>query len=1037
MVPVNAQSWLYKFLIWAAVTSILPATDARAKQLEANLSRDSNSITYAKDLVRASLEQPTLTYGDETAASTDLVESSRQLNLSIRQRDENSAREQLANAKSYGPSPAFLSRVENLSRIVGQRAELTFSIQGADGRRYYENILYCSGSRPSSIELIRVDSKVGTTPRIINWGLVTVGTNYYYLFDVVLDSIRATDEGQFQARIYNDLGSATSESFQITVFPTAVRPSINIQPASELLESRFASTTLSVTATGPGPISYRWFKDNVEISSGIGDGFKSINPGGTGWVGEVAGTYYVYVSNSIGGVFSDNAILSFAPDPSIKEQPSGLNLVRGGTGTLVVIASGTGPFTYQWRKNGVAIEGSTSARLPIGPALSGDAGYYSVIVKNSLGSVTSSDAQITVSGPPAILQQPADMPSIAGDSISFSVEASGEGTLSYQWRKNGSDLPGQTKRNFTVSSNVSTNDEGIYSVRITQPDGLFTDSRGAFLKVRPIIDAQPQNASVVEGATVTFSISATGSTFAGPITYQWFRRSSENGTRTSIGIARAPSYTISSVSAGDAGFYEAEVYNDAGPTRSAPARLTVTSNNPQPAATPPTISTQPASTSVAAGNNASFTVTAAGSAPLSYQWRKDGTAIPSATTPTFTLSSVSASDAGAYSVVISNSAGSITSTDARLTVTSNLGSWISNVSVRATLAPQQALTVGLSTTGGSKNLLLRAVGPGLKPFGVANAMADPKLTLFDNQNPVASNDDWSNDARLKDSAFKVGAFALDAGSKDSAMLVTISGGRTAQVQSSLGGNVLLEAYDIDGGRSASLTNVSTLTYAGSGESVLIAGFVIEGEAPKQLLVRAVGPSLGNFGVSEPLADPRLLVYSSRPDGSSSLAASNDNWSPDLGATFTTVGAFPLAAASRDSAVVVTLTPGAHSVHVSPNAGAAGRSLLEVYELPRTKRTSLNDLIGRYRREPYTNGAHGGEIRLKPGSTTLLQWVNDGGWILNLEPDLGNDRLITDPSNPYYNDPYGYGLYVARNFRLEYRNGELVGFRFLYDLFERR
>jgi hypothetical protein len=330
---------------------------------------------------------------------------------------------------------------------------------------------------------------------------------------------------------------------------------------------------------------------------------------------------------------------------------------------------------------------------------------------------------------------------------------------------------------------------------------------------------------------------------------------------------------------------------------------------------------------VTAGQAASFTVTATGTAPLSYQWRKDGVAITNATNATLTLAAAAVSDAGIYSVVVTNSAGSVTSSGAALTVSAPQFSRIANVSIRATLNPRQTLIVGLTMNGGSKPVFMRAVGPGLGAFGVGNAMPDPDLALFDGEARVVSNDNWGGGAELVGAAASVGAFPLAATSKDAAVLRAFSGGRTLHVQGVDGGNVLVEAYDAGSGDSPRLTNVSARNYAGTGGDILIAGFSVLGNVPKRVLIRAVGPTLGVFGVPGVIADPKLEVYKD-----AARVAENDNWAASLAPAFGSVGAFQLTPGSRDAAIELTLSPGGYTVHVSPASGSPGEALIEIYEL---------------------------------------------------------------------------------------------------------
>ena len=355
-------------------------------------------------------------------------------------------------------------------------------------------------------------------------------------------------------------------------------------------------------------------------------------------------------------------------------------------------------------------------------------------------------------------------------------------------------------------------------------------------------------------------------------------------------------------------------------------------------ATAPAILAQPFSQSVSSGASVSLFVSASGAAPLTYQWRKDGAAIAGATAATFTLPAARPSDAGSYSVVVSNGTGSVTS--GAVTVTVNYSRLI-NLSTRGLVQAGSTLTPGFVMRGtGSKALLIRAIGPALIPFGLTTALSDTTLAVIPGGSSVVqvSNDDWGGSSALTGAFAAVGAFPLAANSKDAAVQTSLAvnaGGYTVRVaagSATATGLALAEVYDADPENSpAKLINVSTRGFVGTGIDALTPGFVIRGNASKQLLIRAIGPGLAQFGVGALLADPQLSVI---PAGQSAAAASNDNWggTAALKAAFTAAGAFTIADSSRDAAVVVTLPPGAYTVVVSGVGNTTGNALVEVYDL---------------------------------------------------------------------------------------------------------
>jgi hypothetical protein len=243
---------------------------------------------------------------------------------------------------------------------------------------------------------------------------------------------------------------------------------------------------------------------------------------------------------------------------------------------------------------------------------------------------------------------------------------------------------------------------------------------------------------------------------------------------------------------------------------------------------------------------------------------------------------------------------------------------------------------GTASATATKPLLVRAVGPTLAAFGVENTLADPAITVapLAASAPLATNDNWSGTATLKNAFASVGAFALtNDASRDAALLVSPpSGAYTATVSGGVG-VALVEVYDTGPGLSPRLVNLSARTLARTGADALIAGFVIDGTLPKKILLRAAGPTLAAFGVGNTLADPVLTL---RPLGTDNIVATNDDWAgtPALKAAFASVGAFVFAAdSSRDAALMLELPPGAYTATVSGKQNTTGVALVEVYELP--------------------------------------------------------------------------------------------------------
>jgi TonB family protein len=262
---------------------------------------------------------------------------------------------------------------------------------------------------------------------------------------------------------------------------------------------------------------------------------------------------------------------------------------------------------------------------------------------------------------------------------------------------------------------------------------------------------------------------------------------------------------------------------------------------------------------------------------------------------------------------------------------------LTNVSVRTTAGAGAAtLIVGFGLTGsGAKQMLVRGIGPALTGFGVAGAVADPRLQLFGaGGTALATNDDWSGTPALAAAFTAVGAFTLPAASRDAAILASLATGTyTAHLVPATGAGIaLVEAYDADGAEpAAQISNVSARSTAGTGAAVLTVGFAIAGDARKTVLIRAVGPTLAAFGVDGTLANPELRLFSAR---NTELGA-NDDWPSGAGwaPAMNGVGAFPLVNGTRDAVLLVSLPPGTYTAQARGAGGTSGVALIEVYDVP--------------------------------------------------------------------------------------------------------
>jgi len=451
--------------------------------------------------------------------------------------------------------------------------------------------------------------------------------------------------------------NATDSTLAISLAGTGTSAlSITAQPVSQTVTAG-QTAAFTVAATGSGTLTYQWKKNGAVISGATSASYTT--PATT--TSDTGAQFTVAVNDSTSSVTSNAATLTVtaAPvAPSISQQPASRTVTAGQTAQFSVTAAGTATLTYQWKKNGAAISGATSASYTTPVTTASDSGaQFTVTVTNSVSSVTSNPATLTVNVPPTITAQPANRSVTAGQTAAFSVTATGSGTLTYQWKKNGTAISGATSASYTTPATTSSDNGALFTVTVTGSGGSVTSNAATLTvtaaPVAPAITQQPASRTVSAGQTAAFSVVATGSA---TLTYQW----KKNGT--AISGATSASYTTPATTVSDNGAqFTVTVTNSVNSVTSSPATLTVN--------VPPTITAQPANLTVAAGQTATFSVTATGSGTLTYQWKKNGTAISGATSASYTTPATTSSDNGAlFTVTVTAGAGNVTSSAATLTV---------------------------------------------------------------------------------------------------------------------------------------------------------------------------------------------------------------------------------------------------------------------------------------------------------------------------------------------------------------------------------
>ncbi len=618
--------------------------------------------------------------------------------------------------------------------------------------------------------------------------------------------------------------------------------------------------------------------------------------------------------------------VSTAIEPSVTTQPVSQTVAPGANVSFTVAATGTPAPTFQWRFNGSPIAGATSSTLTLTNVTTANNGSYSAAVTNSAGTVFSQSASLTVASLPVFTAHPASRTAAPGQSVTFSASVTGNPTPTFQWNKNGSPVAGATGASFTLP-NVVSDDGGSYTVTATNPAGSVT-SNAATLTVTnaPVITTQPVSQVVTAGGNATFTVAATGTPAP---TFQW----RFNGSP--LAGATGTSLTRSSATAAMAGTYDVVVANANGSVTSNPATLTVQAS--------------------------AFAGTYFGTLSDGGSWalyvRADNTATYIAFLP------------GRSSAIVVDLT---VAADGSFSVASSEITPLSEPAVNAgpaRAAAPVAFTLRGRIQGGSLSGALDGLGESLAgrvdsgsgaAGGVAGLYRAPALgtatgatyTIVgaSGQAVVVA----TGTALADGAAGTVDASGRFSGSTRSGAAVAVTINPQAQT--------LTAAYTAAGSSApvtfagttdavapvAQLINISVRSLAGSGNDTLIAGFVLSGSENKSLLVRGIGPTLSSYGVSNALPDPVLALFS----GSTSLA-SNDDWgtaanAAQVASEAAKVGAFALAAGSRDAALLSSRGNGSYTVQITGKAGATGIGLIEVYDTDRSTSARVVNLSTRAR-----------------------------------------------------------------------------------------
>ena len=476
-------------------------------------------------------------------------------------------------------------------------------------------------------------------------------------------TVADTVSGPLRIAILEYSGVATSNSLDAVVAGTgngtfASTPSLTTTADGDLLLASIATTNPRLITAGSSYSISDFVPAEPNTKLIAEQGIQSTS-------GPASASASLSSSDSWGAVLAPvkpaSAGTGSAP-PSI----TGLSPTSGPAGTSVTITGtnfGSSQDTSTVTFSGTDASPTSWSDTTIVAAVPSGATSGNVVV--TVGGVASNGMSFTVTitaVAPSISAQPANQTVTAGQTATFAVSAAGTAPLSYQWQRNGANISGATSSTYTTPATTTSDSGSAFNVIVSNSAGSVTSNAATLTvnssAVAPTISTQPTNQTATAGQTATFSVSANGTA---PLSYQW----QKNGANLSG--ATSSSYTTPAATTSDNGSaFSVVVSNSTGSVTSNAATLTVNSST-----VAPTITSQPSDQTVAAGQAATFRVSASGTAPLSYQWRKGGADIAGATTSTYTTPATSMSDSGStFDVVVSNSAGSATSSAATLTVNS-------------------------------------------------------------------------------------------------------------------------------------------------------------------------------------------------------------------------------------------------------------------------------------------------------------------------------------------------------------------------------
>lgn len=457
---------------------------------------------------------------------------------------------------------------------------------------------------------------------------------------------------QYRCRVYNMAGEAISLPALLTVSP-ALAPQIYNMPVFRPVNYG-DSLSLYPSISGTSPMTYVWKKDGVVLAGATSSSFYKSN-----LMGADSGVYTLTATNLGGSTVSAGTSVAVNPPvaPAIYNMPQAAAQLYGGTLSLSPTVTGSGPLTYEWRKDGVTLPGATTSYYSRGNLTPADGGAYTLTVTNAWGTATSNPTNLTVAPAvaPTIFGLPVTVSLSYGGYLSLNPTITGSSPLTYQWMKDGVAIAGATSY-YLYKGGMIVADSGVYSLTVTNALGSVT-SAGIIVNVDaaqpPVIYNLPASATVNYGDYVSLSPSVSGTS---PLTYVW--------KKDGVVLAGATSnyFSRSNLTTADSGNYTLTVSNVAGTTTSPGVAVTVR------APTAPVVYGLPATVAVAYGQSLNLYASVLGTGPVNYQWKKDDVALPGNNSTSFSQYTVTAEDAGNYTLTATNAWGTFTSAAVRVLV---------------------------------------------------------------------------------------------------------------------------------------------------------------------------------------------------------------------------------------------------------------------------------------------------------------------------------------------------------------------------------